>query len=99
MPDPNIYDVGDQVTSSIEFRQGAALADPTTITCKVEEPDGTETPYVYPTDPEVIKDAVGKYHLDITVNAEGTWTHRWEGTGAVVAAAEQRFVVRDSAFY
>jgi hypothetical protein len=41
-----------------------ADADPDDVSVKVRAPDGTETVWVYGTDPEVVRDNVGDYHFD-----------------------------------
>ncbi len=96
----NIYDVGDKVRSTIAFTKGVSTsADPTTVTYKIMDPLGKSETYVYGVDAEIIRLVAGKYYTLIDADEEGTWTHRWEGIGDVVAAAERKFVVQDSEFY
>jgi hypothetical protein len=84
--------IGTGITSEQEFRDtDGDLADPTTITLVVREPDGTRTTYVHGTDEEVVKDATGLYHFSHTPDSVGRWGYRWVGTGAV-AYAEEQFV-------
>lgn len=91
---PQTYEVGDSVRLEVEFRDATgALADPTAVQVKVEDPSGTETTYTDET-----KDAVGQYHKDILASAPGTWHYRWEGSGALVAISEGFFIVKRSAF-
>ena len=91
---PQTYEVGDSVRLEVEFRDSAgALADPTAVQVKVEDPAGTETTYTDET-----KDATGLYHKDVTATAPGTWQYRWEGSGALVAISEGSFYVKRSAF-
>lgn len=45
-------------------------------------PGQTGTTKTYPTDPAVIKDGVGAYHLAIPDNLDGIWSFRWEGYNA-----------------
>jgi hypothetical protein len=52
--------------------------------------------YVYGTDAELAKDSVGNYHVDLTADAAGRWTFRFEGTGSAPAAAERQFSVEAS---
>lgn len=95
----NEYDRGDRVRLSAAFTDAdGAPADPTTITLYVLDPTRTVTPYVYPAAVEMVRDALGAYHADLTLSLEGPWYYRWTGTGAIVAAAEGRFHVRQSAF-
>ena len=95
----NEYDIGDGVTLSAAFATKAGVAtDPTTVTVRVKNPAGTVTDYVYGTDEEVVRDSDGAFHLDVLVDASGTWYYRCAGTGAVQAAAEGSFTVRSSQF-
>lgn len=83
-------DVGDMVRDSCTFRRvsDGDVADPTTVTVTVTEPDGTATDYVYDTDEEVVRDSEGAYHIDITIDAVGDWKTKWIGEGDVVAGTE-----------
>ena len=94
------YDYGDQVRVTCTFTNLAgSAADPTGITFKWRTPAGTTSSYVYGTDAELVKSATGIYYVDLTLNVEGTWYYRFEGTGALVAADEGHLLVKDSAFY
>jgi hypothetical protein len=72
--------------------------DPTTVTFKVKQPNGTVDDYVYGTDVEVVKQVAGSYHITIAAAVDGLWRYRWESTGPGQAATEERFYVR-SEFY
>lgn len=65
--------------------------DPTAVTFTWRIGTGDETEWVYGTDPEVEKDAVGQYSVVLPVTAAGVWYGRWEGTGAAIAASELTF--------
>lgn len=89
----NQYDIGDLVRMAVTFKNdGGAIADPTTVTLSVMKPGDTVATTVAP-----VKDGIGVYHGDITIDRAGSWYYRWVGTGAVVAAEETRFYVRASA--
>ena len=93
------YDVGDLVRVSLAFTdENGADADTTTVRGRFREPSGTVTTYVFGTDSELVKDATGNYHFELSPTASGEWRYRGEGTGTVQAAAEGRFVVRATAF-
>ena len=47
---------------------------------------------------QVTKIGVGSYSCMIPVLTSGYWNYRWEGTGAVYAAMESRFLVAQTAF-
>ena len=95
----NEYDTGDLVRVSLAFEDTAGdPADPTTVRGRYRDPSGAVTTYVFGTDAELVKDATGAYHFDVSPAASGEWRYRGEGTGAVQAAAEGRFLVRTTAF-
>jgi hypothetical protein len=91
--------IGQQVQSAASFKNSAGTAtDPTTVTCMVREPDGTETSYVNGTDVECVKDSTGEYHLIVALNAAGSWKVRWKGVAVVDAAAEHEILADPSTF-
>ena len=54
---------------------------------------GTSVVYEWTVDPEVVQDAVGTFHCDVTPTPEGTYWYRWECTGSVEDAVEGTFAV------
>lgn len=97
----NNYMVGQAVRLSVAFKNASNVAtDPTAVTVRYRNPAGTTTSKVYGTDAEVIKDSTGNYHIDVSIASgqHGEWWHRWEGTGAITAADEAAFFVRNSLF-
>ena len=93
------YDVGDLVRVSLPFTDAiGAAADPTTVRGRFRDPSGAVTTYLFGTDSELVKDSTGNYHFELSPTASGEWRYRGEGTGAVQAAAEARFIVRATAF-
>ncbi len=100
------FNIGQQITLRASFKDKAGatgvLVDPTTVTLKLETPSGVESTHVYLTDPNVIKDAVGLYHYDLTPDEASTddkdWTHRWIGTGTFPTANERPIKVNDTVF-
>ena len=95
----NTYDVGDEVRLSAAFEKPANTpADPGTIVFKVKDPSGNITTYTYGSDAQLVKDSTGNYHVDVTIDEEGTWFYRFTGTGTVVAAGESFFYARESHF-
>lgn len=95
------FDYGDEIAITATFVDADGnAADPTTVTFRVKpNATGTVTNYVYGTDSEVSTTGTGVYKLTITLNQEGVWHWRVEGTGDVVTAEEGSFVVEDSEFY
>jgi hypothetical protein len=94
------YQRGQTVKLSVAFTDSAgAAANPTTVTCKVEEPDGTETTYTNASTPAITNPSTGTYQLLIVPDQSGMHTYRWTGTtGASVAVDEDQFSVLLSAF-
>lgn len=95
---PMAYDIGDVARLSVAFANSAGAAtDPTTVTLKLELPDGTEKTLTYAL-AEITKDSTGNYHYDHTITLAGRHTYKYLGTGTVVAAEEAAFVVKSSVF-
>jgi len=93
----NTYDIGQAVRCDVVFADTAGTAtDPTTVTFIIRDPSGNETTYTYPPAGTIVKDGVGDYHADVTLDEAGLWYYRWEGTGALVAASEHGFYARKS---
>lgn len=93
----NAYKVGASVRCSAVFTNdlGAAV-DPSTVTFRLRTPAGTVTSYAYGTDAQLVKDATGNYHVDLSASQAGRWTYRFEGTGAAPSADEAQFAVESS---
>lgn len=72
------------------------LTNPTSAVIWTKDPTGTETSNA------TTQDSTGRYHVDVDLPddpaSEGVWHYRPQGTGAVIATDEQRFVCADSAF-
>lgn len=84
----------DPAVAGSGFKNAAgALADPTAVTLRWHRHGEVDT--VWTVQPgQVVKDSTGVYHADIPVTEPGLHHFRWEGTGAVVAAAEGTFSVQ-----
>jgi len=93
-----MYYVGDKPRLTVTFTSGGVPVDPDALTVKVRNPANEVTTYVYGVDAEVVRDSIGVYHVDVSVDRSGTWRHRWEGTGSNQAAGESSFEVEDSYF-
>jgi hypothetical protein len=94
------YDIGDRPTYTAVFRNVSDVAtDPTVVRFKFQTPAGTSTTYTYGVDGEVVRTGTGTYTFQPpTFTTAGGHYVRAEGTGALVAATEQGFDVRRSAF-
>ena len=94
----NTYEIGNQPILRCEFTDADGVAtDPTDVSCFVRVGD-TTTEYAYGTDPEIEKVSTGIYTCTITITEVGTHHYRFTGEGALVAADESFFKVRQSAF-
>ena len=89
----NLYKQGQKVRCSVVFTVDGVATDPSTVTCKVKNPAGTISTYVYDTDVEVVKTDVGAYYLDVVTDKKGEWNFRFEGTGTCTAVDELGFFV------
>lgn len=79
------YIQGQRPNFSIEIRDEHVLTDPATLTFAFETPAGVVTTYVYGVDAALVRDSVGKFHVEITLTEPGWWKWRQESTGVVTA--------------
>lgn len=94
----NVYQKGDLARISGVFTNTLGTAiDPTGLTLKYTPPSGTTVSLVYDTDPEVVRDSLGNYHVDLDVNEAGRWFYRWEATGTGQAVEHGEFMVEGKA--
>ncbi len=93
------HTIGQLVEIGVEFKDpDTKLAlDPTTVGVRVENPAGTIVhDWTFGPDPEIVKDAVGKYHANVDGNAAGRWDYHWYSTGAGQAAKKGHFTIAAS---
>ena len=96
----NIY-AGTSVTTTVTFTNAAgAPADPSTISVKFSDGNGTTTVWTYPTN--ITKSATGVYAATISTGTgtsgadpAGEWTVQWTGTGTCAAVQTDTFKVQD----
>lgn len=93
----NTYDKGDKVRVQATFTVSDVNTDPTTVTLKVKNPAGVTSTYTYAL-AEITKSATGIYYKDLSVDDDGIYHYRFEGTGTCEAASEHKFEVRKSEF-
>ena len=94
----NEYDKGDLIRLTVAFTVADVATDPTTVGVKYKKPSGGVTTKTFPVDPEIVKDSVGNYHIDVPADETGVWSFRWESTGTAQGAEEGQFKVRRSHF-
>jgi hypothetical protein len=93
------YQKGQTVLLTVAFVNAAGAANPTTVTCKVQKSDGTETTYTSASTPAITNPSTGAFQLILPATLSGQWTYRWEGTtGTAVAVDEDQFSVLLSEF-
>lgn len=88
-----IISVGDARTLYGEWDVDGTPTDPTVVTFTVRTPAGDSTDYIFGTDPEVVQDSTGRYHLDLLLDSPGLWTYRLVGTGAAAGTKDGSFYV------
>lgn len=81
------------VGETIELRcrfwdQDGVATDPTTVTLTITAPDGTVDTPAATNDPG----ATGLFTYNLPITDAGVWTVNWEGSGAVSAIFEDRFI-------
>jgi hypothetical protein len=91
----NIYDIGDTVVISAEFRNPDtdALVDPPQVFGSFIDPSLNQTDYTYTVDVELVRDGIGEYHYNIVADEAGTWQYKIYATG--VAQQWLTFLVRE----
>ncbi len=89
----NQYYKGKLIRISVEFTLNGVLTNPTTVTIKTLDPDGTLASYT-----DAINDSTGKYHKDVSGSKVGFWNIRVEGTGTVESTDESYFEILPSKF-
>lgn len=93
------YNIGDIVRVTAFFTIDGVATDPSSgPTCKYKDPTPTTVSKTYPGDAEIVKDATGRYHRDITIDQSGTWYYNWAGTGTAQGAEEGSFEVEETEF-
>lgn len=71
--------VGDVARLSVEITDiSGTLADPSTISLYIKPPSSAAELHTS----DIVKDAVGKYHFDLSLGVAGSYGFRWQTTGA-----------------
>jgi hypothetical protein len=97
------HDQGDVWTPQATFKVGTTPTDPSQVTFKYRQPNGTITT-VGPVaggagGSGINRISVGVFTYDLPLNAPGHWYARFEGTGSVTAAEDYETAVDPSVFY
>ena len=90
----NSYDLGQLVRCPVQIVDlTGAPVDPGTLTFTIEEPDGTETVYVYGTDAQLVRLSAGSFYVDWPTAQSGTHFYRYVSTVAGAGALDSYFGV------
>ena len=82
------FNKGDLIRCSAVYTDDAGVEiDPAGVFFRVAAPDGTQTPYTYGVDAELVRDSQGNYHLDVDGDSSGLWTVKFFSTGSGQAAS------------
>lgn len=98
MSSGNTYLEGSTVKLQATFKVAGVATDPTTVTLKVQNVDGTTSTYTYALG-QVSKSATGVYYKNVTPGAVTSRTelvYRWEGTGDAAGVAEDTIKITPS---
>ena len=87
------YITGNTIRFAAAFTMASNPVDPTTVQAIVKAPDGTLTTYTYP-DVQLVKDAVGSYHVDVPTSQDGAYRVRFVATGNGAAAGEHKIFAK-----
>jgi hypothetical protein len=90
------YENGQPARIAGNIKVGGVDTDPTTLTFRITEPDGTVTTYVYLTDVALVKDSVGDYHVDWAVDQIGVHYYEFVGTGTAALTLRGSFLSMES---
>lgn len=91
-----IYDTGDSIRmSAIFFNLAGVATDPTSVFFRLYIRHMLVEEHLYGISPSIIKDSVGRYHMDYIIPTPGYWNYRTVGTGAVAATGISFFIAKD----
>lgn len=95
------YIVGDvaRISTSTPFADiDGTPFDPGVVKFSWKPPGGEAVEKVYDTDPEVVRNGVGDYHVDVELTSPNKWHYRVEGTtvSGDLQGADQGTLVVDS---
>lgn len=95
------FQMGQKLKFKAKTRNSAkVLTDPTNLQFRIKPPTSPEFTKTWPADAEVVKDAVGEFHIEYTLlNEEGEMPVRWQATGTVQNSTEDRIATIDSGFF
>lgn len=87
--------VGSRLAAESTFRIEGVSTDPTIVVVYTRSPNGVLTTATFPT-LDLTQIDTGIYRYEFNADVAGSWGIRFEGSGAVEAAAEQIITVAPS---
>ena len=81
-----------RIALSLANTLGAAV-DPGELLIKVRAEGQAILTYTYGVGIQIVRDALGEYHIDLPLPTPGTWYYRWEFSGANAGANEGSITV------
>ena len=72
--------------------------DPVGIKFVIKTPANVVTTYQYGTDPQLLKDSLGKYTIDLILSLPGTYRIRWETAAPNVSIEENTIIAEARSF-
>jgi len=96
MPAISSFTSGDTIRFAVTFSLSGTDTDPTTVTFRTKNPNKVVQSFVYLTDAEVVRTAVGQFRADLILSLPGEWWFRWEGVGIAPGASEERIKITRS---
>jgi hypothetical protein len=91
------HDIGDSKRIKATFTDlDGNVGDPTTVVFIMKTPDGALTEYTYPTDPEVVREALGVFYVEWVFAAYGFHEASFQGTGVLATADKYKCFVKSA---
>jgi hypothetical protein len=91
----NTFLIGNMIDLTAVFLYKGIPTDPDTIVLKVKDPSDNISTFTY-LGGGLIKISTGLYFKSFLPDKVGTWYYLFAGEGAVTAAIDNSFIVRDS---
>jgi hypothetical protein len=92
-----IYEIDTDIQINGEFIDSLAgvYIDPTVITLFMLNPNGVTSSFNFPG--TITRDSLGHFHQQLIPSVSGTWTYKWQATGAAICTSpDTTFTVKPS---
>lgn len=92
----NQYSAGTlvRISAAISAVSGGLPIDPTSIACKVMQPDGS----VVDITGSIVHDGTGLYHVDFLADQVGAYSYEWLSSGDAQVTSVNNFIVNQGIF-